>query len=348
MALSFIQFFIYQHIMKIIFYLLPLIYIFCCCSEKLPTDKHLKERNNVIDVRDQIVEIPMEKTPISSFANLYSMGDYIILKDYKSPEGLIYIFEKDSFQCVANVTPLGQGPDEIANIGDFILDEEKGKFHVFDHGKQRLFTYDLDSLVNSPSTYQFHTKAKFDSRLYPYNCCYINDTLSVAAIAEIYEDNTYSEVAGLWNMTTGDLKIGYENPKIKKKRFAFAASEEAGIYVRCYSRYDLMIICNLDGSLRYNVYGPDWKDEKTNTCHYNMDVRIGGDKIYALYSGEDHRSLEFYPSKIVVFDCEGNYIKTLETGYHILHFCYDKENHRLILYTNDEMQFGYLDLEGII
>ena len=334
--------------MKFIFYLLSFIYIFCSCNKQLPTDKHLKARNNVIDVRDRIVEIPMEETPISSFANLYSMRDNIIVNDYKSPEALIYIFDKNSFQCVANVTPLGQGPGEIANIGDVILDEEKGKFYVFDHGKQRLFSYDLDSLLNDPNTYQFHTKARFDSRLYPYTCCYINDTLSIAAIAEIYEDNTYSEIAGLWNMTTGDLKIGYENPKIKKKRFAFDASKETGIYVRCYSRYDLMIICNLDGSLRYNVYGPNWDDDITDICHYNMDVRIGGDKIYALYSGEDHRSWERYPSKIVVFDCDGNYLKTLETGCHILHFCYDKENHRLILYTYDEMQFGYLDLEGII
>lgn len=334
--------------MKFIFYLFALTYIFYCCSEEQPTDKFLKTRDNVIDVHEQIVEIPMRNIIISSYANLYSMGNYIIIKDYKSPEALIYLFEKENFKCVANVTPLGQGPGEIANIGDIILDEKKGKFYVFDHGKQQLFSYDLDSLINSPDTYQFHTKARFDSRLYPYTCCYINDTLSVAAIAEIYEDNTYSEIAGLWNMTTGDLKIGYENSKIKKKRFSFDASEEAGIYVRCYSRYDLMIICNLDGSLRYNVYGPNWDDEKTNTCHYNIDVRIGGDKIFALYSGEDHRSLEFYPSKIVIFDSDGNYIKTLETGYHLLHFCYDKENHRLILYTRDEIQFGYLDLEGII
>ena len=41
---------------------------------------------------------------------------------------------------------------------------------------------------------------------------------------------------------------------------------------------------------------------------YNMDVRIGGNKIYALYSGEDHRTRERYPSKIVIFDCDGNYL----------------------------------------
>ena len=45
---------------------------------------------------------------------------------------------------------------------------------------------------------------------------------------------------------------------------------------------------------------------------------------------------------------EGEYIKTLKVGYHITGYCYDKENHRLILDLNDDIQFGYLDLEGII
>ena len=44
----------------------------------------------------------------------------------------------------------------------------------------------------------------------------------------------------------------------------------------------------------------------------------------------------------------GNYLKTLETGYQILKLCYDDEHHRLILFSYNEMQFGYLDLEGIV
>lgn len=322
--------------------------LFNSCKNESPTEKHLKSRNNIVDVHSRIIEISMEDTPISSYANLYSMSNYILLKDHKSPEALIYIFDKTNFKCVANITPLGQGPQEIANIGDFILNEKNGEFYVFDHGKQKLLSFDLDSLINNPSTYKFRTKAEFEKQLYPDRCYYINDTLVISAITQVYEDNRYGELAGTWNMKTGEIKIGYENPKIKKRRFAYDASEEAGIYVKCYSRYDLMTICNLDGSLRYNIYGPNWDEDITNTCHYNMDVRIGGNKIYALYSGEDHRTRERYPSKIVIFDCDGNYLKTLETGYHILHFCYDKEFHRLILYTYDEMQFGYLDLEGII
>lgn len=335
--------------MRIVYILLLFSSVFLYnCIGVLPTEKYLKSRDNYIDVRDSIIEISMEETPISSYANLYSMGDYILLKDYKSPDALIYIFDKTNFKCVANVTSMGQGPQEIANIGEFVLNEREGKFYVFDHGKQSLLSYDLDSLLNDPFAYKFHTKARFDGQLYPDRCCYISDTLVVSAVTQVYKDLRYSELAGIWNMVTGEIKIGYENPNIRKRRFAFDASEDIGIYVKCYSQYDLMTICNLDGSLRYNVYGPDWNENISNTCHYNMDVRIGKNKIYALYSGKDHRTRERYPSEIMVFDCDGNYLKTLETGCHILHFCYDEEHHRLILYTYDEMQFGYLNLDGII
>ena len=328
--------------------LLLLTSLLSCCKSNSITEKYLNARDNIINIHDRVIEIPMEDTPISSYANLYSMGNYIIINDHKSAKALIYILDKTNFKCVANVTALGQGPNEIANMGEIILNEKDGKFYVFDHGKQKLLSYDLDSLINSPSTYTFLTKAKFNERYYPDRCLYINDTTTISAITQVYENNSYNELGGIWNMKSGEIKIGYENPLIIKKRFAFDASKEAGIYVRCYYHHDLMTICNLDGSLKYNVYGPNWNDEITYTCHYFMDTRIGKDKIFALYSGNDYRSRERYPSQIIIYDCNGNYLKTLETGYHILHFCYDKENHRLILYTYDEMQFGYLDLEGII
>lgn len=68
-------------------------------------------------------------------------------------------------------------------------------------------------------------------------------------------------------------------------------------------------------------------------------------KIVVCYSGEkgfrDGKST--YPTKFMVFDLEGNYLKTLETGYPIIRFCYDKENERLIMSLDNEMQFAYLD-----
>lgn len=224
------------------------------------------------------MEIPMEETPMSGFVNIYTIDKYLIVIDYKSDDGLIYIFDKNTFQLVRNITSKGQGPTEIANIGDICPDEKNRKFYAIDHGKLLFVSYDLDSVVNNPS-YVFQTKANFNGKLYPEQCCYINDSLSIVGLLEVKGN---------------------------------------------------------------------WDEDITETCHYNMDVRTCGDKIFALYSGADYRSREYYPSQIVIFDTDGKYIKTLETGYHLQHFCYDKDNNRIILYTDDEIQFGYLDLKGII
>ena len=149
-------------------------------------------------------------------------------------------------------------------------------------------------------------------------------------------------------MQTGEIQpMKYEHPDIKKKRITADVSPEYGLYVECYSRYDLMTICDLNGNLKYNIYGPKWEKETTQTAHYSQPV-FCGNKIIAGYSGGDHRTDAYYPTKLLVFDLNGNYLQTLETEYKISSFCYDRENNRIILCMDDEIQFGYLDLDGII
>ena len=231
--------------------------------------------------------------------------------------------------------------------------ESAKKLYVFDMGKIRLLSFDMDSLVNIPD-YRFSVKASFDKGVYPVSCHYISDTLAIAERLAWSENVSGAIVTlDLWNMQTGQFKKGYQHPvqpenPIHTNAFYFTASAQKGIYVMCSRFYDLMTICNLDGSLKYNIYGPNWKEKITSTCHYNMGVCIGRDKIYALYAGVHHHSPNRYPSQMFVYDMNGNYLKTLDMGYRIVDFCYDEEHHRLILHADDDIQFGYLDLEGIV
>ncbi len=154
-------------------------------------------------------------------------------------------------------------------------------------------------------------------------------------------------------MRTGDIKpMKYAHPKIEKKRISLAVSMEYEIYVECYNHHDLITICDLDGNLKYNIYGKSWDNKKTNSINYYGDVAFCKDKIIALYSsGEDRISKEMkvnHPTKFLVFDINGNYLNTLETGYWIVNFCYDKEKNRIILHLDDEIQFAYLDLDRLI
>lgn len=329
--------------MSMLFY--PLMIVSCTSGGE--KEKHFYG-DRIEDVRDKIKEIDLKDVTISPFGDVYIIGCYFLVKDYKSKWGLVYIFKKDNFQYLGSAIRRGRGQGEIANIGDICVDEKGNKIYVFDHGKSRLFGFDMDSILTNPN-YEGFVKADLRERMFPDRCSYVNDTMSIVAITHMLDDhNRADELAGIWNMTTGDLKVGYENPDVKKRRFSFDASSENEVYVKCYSRYDLMTICALDGSLKCDVYGPQWSKSITNTCHYNMDVQVCGNRIFALYSGGDWRTKDFYPSWIRVFDTDGNYLKTLDTGFYILHFCYDKDNNRIILYTYDEKQFVYLDLEGII
>lgn len=72
------------------------------------------------------------------------------------------------------------------------------------------------------------------------------------------------------------------------------------------------------------------------------------DKIIASYSGGDSRTNAYRPTRFLVFSLDGDYLKTLDVGFRIVDFCYDNNNNRIIMNFNDEIQFGYLDLNGIV
>ncbi|HEX2921057.1 MAG TPA: hypothetical protein VHO50_07825 [Bacteroidales bacterium] len=146
--------------------------------------------------------------------------------------------------------------------------------------------------------------------------------------------------------------LGYRHPKaIEKKTYAsFALSSTHNIYVECHSRCDLMTICNLEGDLKYNIYGPGWFDSDQDKNSYFFEVHTFGNKIIASYIGSIGLVMKgniegAAPSKLIVFDNEGNYLKTIETGFEFEQFCIDEENNRIIAYFPErEEPIGYFKI----
>ncbi len=68
----------------------------------------------------------------------------------------------------------------------------------------------------------------------------------------------------------------------------------------------------------------------------------------ASYSGGNRLTEEYDPTKLLLFDLKGNHIKTLDIGYRISDFCHDKKNNNIIFCFDDVIQFGYLNLDGIL
>lgn len=346
---------LYSKIMnKLLYFLLVIICYSCSCNSE--TEKYQKQRDEVVDVRNGIKEIKVDDILINGNSQLYLLNNYLIISDPNSNDKLIHIFDKQNFSYIISAGNRGEGPNEITTMGHIGVDEIHRKFYVNDHGKQLIFSFDMDSVLTN-SNYMPELKMKMDANLFPDKYQYINDTLCVGLIIKPIGNSDFKPTVSKWNMITGEIKpMTYEHPEIEKKRICFAESIEHGIYVECYHYYDLMTICGLDGSLKCNIYGPHWDNRISNKILYYTDIVFCGNKILVSYSGEDTFSenqnggvKSNSPTKFILFDIDGNYIKTLETRYGISDFCYDKDNNRLVMSLDDgDLQFAYLELDGII
>ena len=129
-------------------------------------------------------------------------------------------------------------------------------------------------------------------------------------------------------------------------------SEKHNLYIECYHFHDLITICSIDGNLKTNIYGSKWDTNVSNKKSYYRNVFICGDYIFATFAnGKDrysNKEEDIRPTQFLVFNIEGDYIKTIETNCYIVDCCYDKINNRIIMHLNDEKQFSFLDLNGII
>ena len=313
--------------------------------------KYYDVRDNVIEVKQNIHNIPINNVDISNFGTPYILNQYLLISDYKSFEKLIYIFDKNSFKFITSVGDNGQGPGEIANMGAIIPNNRENAFYVIDHGHQAVYDFPMDSVLSHPD-YLPKKKANMDKMEFPFMMQYYNDTLSYALFMKVINAGDYRPVVAQWNMLTGERRfMPYTgHPEIEKKRVSFAASPEHNLYVEVYWYHDLLSLCTLDGVLKYNLYGKRWNNIKSNENAYYDEVIFCKDKIVASYWGDkrlfkDNGNLNVHrPDKLIVFDLDGDYIATLEVGYPILHFCYDESNNRLIFAFDDDMQFAYLDL----
>ena len=327
-----------------VIYLLFIILLYGC-TENPKIEKHYKRDNNIIYIKDKIKEIKLDNILIGGVIRLYPINEYLIIEDYKSLDKQIHIFNKKEFKYITSIAKKGQGPGEVANIGYIGIDEVNRRFYVSDHGKQKIFIYQIDSIILNPS-YMPQTKMKMDEKLFPSEYTYINDTLCIGRIIKPIGNTDYKPFIAKWNMNTEEIKpMKYENKKIEKKRINFALSKEYSIYAECYNNYDLITICDINGNLRYNIYGPNWSYSPNKNSYYNNAI-FCKDRLVVSFIGDDKDS--YLPNKLIVFNTTGDYIKTLKTGYNISNFCFDKENNRIIMSLVDTIQLAYLDLNEIL
>ena len=329
---------------KAVLFLLTLA-IAISCAGNHSTGKRQSRRNEISDVHDFVHEIDTKDVLIGRIARTHIIDNYLLITDFEAPLHMLHVFDKRNFEHIVSCIRRGRGPGEIAGMGIPAIDAAQRKFLLPDYGKYLLLEYDIDELLADPDGYMPNTKLNLAKKRFPSRLKYLNDSIYIGEVIAPTGNSGFNQSLAKWNINTGEcIPLPYEHPKIQQKRTLFALSVEHGVYVETYQRYDLLTICDLDGNLKWNIYGPEWNESiDAKTPHsFNKPCFCNG-KIIAAYSGGDRQKTILH-----VFDLQGDYLKTLDVGYKISDYCYDKQNNRLIMALNDVIQFAYLDLDGII
>lgn len=333
--------------MKNTIYIL-LIFICCACSKDSDTEKYQTSRNNIIDVRDKLVEIEIDDVDIGAIGRVTIIDDCLLISDGSSYDKQLHLFNKSNFEYLASTAPKGMGPGEIANMGGPQADLNKRNFWVPDYTKLKLFYYNLDSVLTNPDYMPIAKNSMAESQIIS-EFKIINDTLAFTRIIEPIGKSDFRPIIARWNPQTGAINSFKNNhPEVMKTRFNYNISAEYGIYVEIYHRDDLLRILDLEGNLKYNIYGPNWNPRNKRQMEDYRNVEFYNDKIIASYAGVDASSQYYLPKQLIIFDLDGNYLKTLNIGEYISDFTFDKDNNRIILCLDADIQFAYLNLAGLI
>ena len=263
------------------------------------------------------------------------------------------MFDKNTFKYITSTGFIGKGPGEIIVPGRLGIDKKNKIFWVPDHGKQIMYKFPLDSVLNN-KTFKPTIKKELHNNLFLARFGFLNDSIALGKAVHATSISSFEMAMAKLNINTNITeKFGFENPKAvgKKSNSVFALSIDNNFYVNCYMLCDLMTICDLKGNLEYNIYGPGWFDKEQDKKDYFNDVDLISNKIIASYTGEKSwvikgnitKSNE--PSKFIVFDNKGNYLKTIECGFEFSNFCIDEKNKRIIAFFVDrEEPLGYFDI----
>lgn len=332
--------------------LLILSFFGCNSNNDHKVEKFQKKRNNIVNVDDKIIDVEIEQVFGNSL--LYIIDDFLVV-DEISPSGEkgIHLFDKHTFKYITSTGIIGKGPGEVTRQGRLGIDNKNNIIWVSDHGKKLLWKFPLDSILSNNRYMPTESIALLNS-IFIERFDFLNDSIALGKAVRVLSNSSFDMAMAKLNLNTNETTVfGYEHPEAvgKKSNSYFALSLENNYYVNCYVYCDLITICDLNGKLKYNIYGRSWLNKDNKKSYFN-GVDIINDHIVAAYNGDagivldqNKRPKGKLPSKFLVFDMNGDYIETIETGYDFTYFCVDEENQRIIAYFDGrENPLGYFNL----
>ncbi len=315
----------------------------------------------IVSFKERIKDIPFSE--IVQVGGIEITDSIIIVEDYSGfNDRVFYLLNKNDFQPITKSLKLGKGPGEITRAGFFTTDILKRKLYLNDHGKNVVWEIPLGSMISNPE-YLPSQNLRRNPLLLLQEYYPLDDSLMLGIAMHPLSPGTFEIKTVKWDVRKNTIiEFGYEHPEaqgIYLSTMSFGVSLKDSCYFKAHYWLDLLTICNLDGTLKFNIYGPDWgKNNKLGSNIYFFGgVKPYHDLVLAAYVGdkatitdENKREKGNSPSKILVFTQEGDYIATIDLGINFTKFAVDEENNRIILSsgaTDEPLKYFILDPQEI-
>ncbi|NOU62030.1 hypothetical protein [Marinifilum caeruleilacunae] len=320
--------------------------VFACNNSNSKHTKTFKEtENRTVSVKDKVTDIESEL--MFEYCSMLIYDSLLVVNEL-SPKGEkgIHFFNKNNLEYVSSSGFLGRGPGEISRLGEARCAFETKEIFVDDYGKMVRWKFPMDSVLNNKK-FKPSRKLMLDNELFQIKYEFINDSISIGRSVKPTSTHSMDLVTTKQNIYTNKIEeYGYNFPEIRGRESYsdFALSVKNNVYVSCFNFVDLLTICDLNGNLRCNVFGSKWNAKEIKGIKFFMNVTIYKNYILASYIGgkgilksKDGDLDSISPSKLIVFDMEGNYIKTIDVGYEFSAFCVDEDNERFIAYFDNRI-----------
>lgn len=334
---------------------------FCACNKNNEHEKYEDFSKNIVNIQNKIVSV--KTNLILGKSEIATQGKFLLLNNFSSLDNGFYLFDKKTFKYITSTGSKGQGPGEIINYGNAIIipnTVDNKSFYVVDYSQLSLYQYCIDSVLHNKN-YRPKEVLKMHLDRTIGNVSTLNDSVFMGVAMKMINKHSFVNEIVRFNINSGKMqKIMAINPDVENiplgSHSTFSLFPSKNKFVQAYRYVDLLSIYGVKGNLICNIYGNLWNKRDNRKFKFHQQIEVGKKYIIASYVGgkkfkigTNKRTRGVFASKFLIFDLEGNYIKTLNIGEEIRSFCLDEDNNRIIMncYDRDE-PLAYIDLKGIL
>lgn len=303
---------------------------------------------------------PIKLDITSKIGLFHPLKDFLILHDFYSSDKGIYILDKSALCLVKKTGEIGKGPEEIGRYGNIYNDILNNCFFVADFGKNVIWKYCNDSLLNNnykPIKYvSFNTAPNVN----PYDFIIKNDSLYFMSeldyfMVKMADDGTYKHLSKY-----KEEIIGLDKSKVNENTYStlLTSAPDKSKYAFAFKYAEIITVTDENFIPLVSSYGKGktfygenkFKDVVYYIYHLTSDEHF----IYASFLNRPSRQEDVkygnhktnYPQTIRIFTWEGKPVLEMKSENPFSDFYVDRENNRVILYlTNKENPIYVFDVD---